>query len=156
MAYPQQIAVNHYVSWDHKLTIQQEIRQISDKNGTYQETKLSVSNSSTKTDKETEWIRYPFSHNQTIYTVLLDQVPELKKEDISLPIVEITYKYRKHGLSCSSYLLKNGKLFKLYRPIVATIKDYELISQNNMSIFLSNGEDVCSAKFSDVAMILEE
>ena len=107
-------------------------------------------------NKETEWIRYPFSHNQSIYTVLLDQVPELKKEEISLPIVEITYKYRKYGLSCSSYLLKNGKLFKLYRPIVATIKDYELISQNNMSIFLSNGEDVYSAKFSDVAMILEE
>ena len=94
MAYPQQIAVNHYVSWNHKLTIRQEIRQISDKNGTYQETKLSFSNSSTKMNKETEWIRYPFSHNQTIYTVLLDQVPELKKEDINLPIVEITYKYR--------------------------------------------------------------
>ena len=155
--YSEKIAVNRYVSWDKKFTVIQDIQQKEVEQGKYrQETKFSVSNASTKFHKETDWIKYPFSKNQSLFKVLCQYMSELAEAGNSLPLVDITYKFRKHGLACSSFLLQNGKLIKLYSPIITTIKTYDFHRQTNTVLLLSDGERIYKTKPSEVAMILQE
>lgn len=152
MAYFAQIAVNYYESWDHRVKIIQEINQGFVDNELKQLTRFKVT--MPELDQTTSWIKYPLSNS--LYDELVKQVPSLKTEIVVLPFVETTCKHRNHDIICSAYLLRSGKLIKLYMPLVDTVSKFGLYRKKSIGFSVSDGQRIYALKPSDVAMILEE
>jgi hypothetical protein len=151
--------MRYYRSWDSKITVVQETRDEVVKDPEYSTklvTRFQVSNTQQTINVKTNWIDYPLPENTCLASLLLKKIPALKQMDYFLPLVEQSSTRRKHALTCSTLILKDGKRIKQYMPIASTIHDFDIYKSIPSSFTVSDGEHIYLIKPRDVLEITEE
>lgn len=64
--------------------------------------------------------------------------------------------HRKHGLACSSYVLRNGIRIKRYLPIAIVLGEFEIYKSRPTEFYIIDEHNYCLVSPKDVLEILEE
>lgn len=151
--------MRYYRSWDGKITVVQEKRDEVVKEPEYSTklvTRFQVSNTQQTINVKTNWIDYPLPKKICLASLLLKKIPALKQMEYFLPLVEESSMHRKHGLTCSTLVLKDGKRIKQYMPIANTINDFDSFKSIPSSFTVSDDARIYLIKPRDVLEITEE
>lgn len=151
MTYYQALRSKYYITFDKNYKILQEIRY-SD----YQfESRFTVTSRYSQKQHVSEWLSSNPNEGIEFVNTLLEQFDFLQNNQEIFPIVEVTYKFRKYRVLCSSYVLSNNVEVKLYDQIEIAIVNYEHALQRRDHLLLFTGENSLSVPTSNILAILE-
>ncbi len=159
MAYIQALPDRHYLTNHKEFNITEEQRL----NENDIEARFAVASRNGRRTGSTDWIKldskYIAQVNNSISVIkaLLQQFPTLKQRPELFPLLEDSYNYRKHGMVCSAYVLKNNIEVKQYMLISETIRKFNAARKRHNSLVLfQNDGTMVKAETSDVLAIVQE
>lgn len=142
------LPVRYFVSMDKDYQVEQQYR--------YQNndllTRLVISSPAIKLTTQSSWLPYPLQGKAWL-AALTKAAPTVKTH---LPLLETFSQHHGRQLICSSFLLKNGQLFKLYLPKDQTWDMLKKARLRNDQLPLSDGERVYKVPSFSVVAVLDE
>lgn len=138
----------YFISMDRDYQVQQQYRYQNNK----LLTRLVISSPAIKLSTQSSWLPYPLTGKDWL-AALTKAAPTVKTH---LPLLETFSQHHGRQLICSSFLLKNGQLFKLYLPQDQTWNMLKQARLRNDQLSLSNGEHVYKVPSFSVVAVLDE
>lgn len=142
MAYTISLPTKTYKTLNGEYTITQE----KQKTGNLVKTRFNIVATGVTKEKTTDWMNTPLSDPIDIIKKAMPSITD------NLPLVESNDKGRTY--TCSAYLLKGGKVIRLYLPITDTINRLGHLIEQHDSLQLSDGEHVYSVSYKDIEALI--